>query len=601
LGPAFLQFDAAKPPHQSASSAIAGEPRENQVLNFTTKRAPKSGPIASLPAVKPIRWSVGTDAVARRLDALAIGVLIVVAAIAVLTFRDYGLGWDDYTHAQYGNLLVSLYSSGFADKSALSFVNLYMYGGGFDLLATLSAKVLPFGLFETRRLVGAIVGLIGLFVTWRLGRRLGGPIAGLIALALLAACPLYYGHMFMNAKDAPFAVVMAIALLGIVRALDEYPHAAPATVALWGIGLGLAMGSRVMGGFALVNALLPPLLIIAVRSRERGLKPALAEWGRFLAPFIPGAVVAYLVMGLVWPWAVVSPLNPFRAVEYFSNFFEKPWRELFDGRLILVPDMPRSYLPTLAALTLPELMLALGLCGMVGAIIAMARGEPQSLGATVGRRAALFATVLAAVLPVLVTVATRPAMYNGIRHFVFLMPPFAVLGGLAGAWMVQHLWRYGRAAVAAGAAVLIAGLASPVVDMVRLHPYEYTSFNHIAGGVAGARPRYMLDYWGLSMRQASLELRALLAQRGETPRGGKWTVAVCGPHPAVVVALGSQYSAIWEPKGADFAMTLGEFYCANLDAPVLLDVVREGVVYARVYDIRGRTVPSLMTVKGPDS
>jgi len=29
--------------------------------------------------------------------------------------------------------------------------------------------------------------------------------------------------------------------------------------------------------------------------------------------------------------------------------------------------------------------------------------------------------------------------------------------------------------------------------------------------------------------------------------------------------------------------------------------VREGVVYARVYDIRGRAIPSLLTVKGPDA
>jgi hypothetical protein len=571
------------------------------VLNLASKHAPNIRPIAPLPAAKPNPPPAEAAAVARRLDALAIGTLVVIAAIAAVTFRDYGLGWDDYTHAQYGNLLVSLYASGFADKRALSFVNLYMYGGGFDLLATLSAKIVPFGLFETRRLVGAAVGLVGLFFTWRLGRRLGGPLAGLISLALLASCPLYYGHMLMNAKDAPFAVAMVIALFAIVRALQEYPRATPATIALYGIGVGLAIGSRVMGGFALINALLPLLLILAVRSRESGLKPALVEWGLFLAPFIPGAVLAYLVMGLVWPWAAVSPLNPFRAVEYFSNFFEKPWRELFDGRLILVPDMPRSYVPTLVALTLPELMLALGLWGMIGAIIATARRPPELAGAVAGRRAALFATVLAALLPVLVTVAARPAMYNGIRHFVFLMPPFAVLGGLAGAWIAQHLRRYGVAALAAGIIVLIAGLASPVIEMARLHPYEYTSFNHIAGGVAGARPRYMLDYWGLSMRQASLELRALLAQRGETPRDGKWTVAVCGPHPAVVVALGSQYSAIWDPKGADFAMMLGEFYCAKLDAPILFDVVREGVVYARVYDIRGRSVPSLLTVKGPDS
>jgi hypothetical protein len=392
-----------------------------------------------------------------------------------------------------------------------------------------------------------------------------------------------------------------MAVLGLVRAFQEYPRATPATVALCSIGIGLAVGSRVMGGFAVLEALLALLFILAIRSRETGLKPALGEWGSFLMPFLPGAVLAYLVMGLVWPWAALSPLNPFRAVEYFSNFFEKPWRELFGGQLIPVVDMPRSYLPTLVGLTLPELMLALGLCGIAGAAIVAARGQPGSDGATAGRRAALIAVVLAALLPVLVTVAGRPAMYNGIRHFVFLTPPFAALGGLAGAWIARSLRQYGRTAIAAGAVLLAAGLASPAIEMARLHPYEYTHFNHIAGGVAGARPRYMLDYWGLSMTQASWRLRALVAERGEKPHGATWSVAVCGPHPAVAVALGPQYSAIWKPKGADFAMTLGEFYCAKLDAPVLFEIVREGVVYARVYDIRGRSIPTLLTVRGPDA
>ena len=70
-----------------------------------------------------------------------------------------------------GDLLVSFYTSGFADKRALSFVNLYMYGGGFDLFAALTAKVLPFTVFETRRLIGAAVGLVGLIVVWRTTRR----------------------------------------------------------------------------------------------------------------------------------------------------------------------------------------------------------------------------------------------------------------------------------------------------------------------------------------------------------------------------------------------------------------------------------------------
>ena len=566
------------------------------LLRFAALRASKTGPVVHQPAAKSISLSSGAITVARRLDALAIGVLVLTCVIAAATFRDYGLGWDDYTHSQYGDLLVSLYSSGFADKRALSFVNLYMYGGGFDLFAALAAKILPFGLFETRRLVGAAVGIVGLFVTWRLGRRLGGPLAGLIGLVLLATCPLYYGHMFINAKDGPFAVTSVIALLGIVRAFEEYPRATPATVALTGIGVGLAVGSRVMGGFAVLDALLPLLFIVAVRARASAPKPALAECGSFLLAFLPGVILAYLVMGLVWPWSVVAPLNPFHAVEYFSNFFEKPWRELFNGQLIPVPDMPRSYVPTLVALQLPEILLALGLSGIAGAIAAVAARDRSSMG----NRAALLAVVLAATLPILVTIAARPAMYNGIRHFVFVLPPFAALGGLAGAWIARRLEPLGRAALVAGALVLFMGAVSPVIAMARLHPYEYTHFNRIVGGAAGARPRFMLDYWGLSLTQASRQLRALIAERGEQPPRGTWTVAVCGPHPPVTVALGPQFSTTWNPKGADFAMMLGEFYCARLDAPMLFEVVRDGVVYARVYDIRGRSIATLLTVPGID-
>src|SRR5688572_13607918 len=124
-------------------------------------------------------------------DRLALAVLAAAVAVVVATFRHYGLGWDDYAHAEYGELMLAFYASGFSDRRALSFVNLYMYGGGFDLLAALAAKALPFTLFETRRLVGGLVGIVGLVAVWRTARRLGGPAAGLVALVLLAACPLY--------------------------------------------------------------------------------------------------------------------------------------------------------------------------------------------------------------------------------------------------------------------------------------------------------------------------------------------------------------------------------------------------------------------------
>ena len=218
--------------------------------------------------------------------------------IAGLTFRDYGLGWDDYTHAEYADLLLRMYGSGFKDTGALSFANLYMYGGGFDMAAALLHKVIPLELFETRRLLGAIVGVIGLAVTWRLGRRVGGPLAGLAALLLLALCPIFYGHMFMNPKDAPFAVAMVVLMMGLVRLAEEYPQPSPRTILIVGIGAGLSIGSRILGGLALVYA--RDRLHAAV---PRGVPHAgRARGDRIASPMslyvlLPGLVLGYLDHG----------------------------------------------------------------------------------------------------------------------------------------------------------------------------------------------------------------------------------------------------------------------------------------------------------------
>jgi hypothetical protein len=528
-------------------------------------------------------------------DRIAVLILAAVTVIAALTFRDYGLGWDDVTQSQYGELLLKLYGSGFADTRALSFVNLYKYGGGFDMAAALAAKVLPFGLFETRRLIGALVGILGLFATWRVGRRIGGPQAGLIALVLLAACPLYYGHMFINPKDAPFATAMAVLLLGLVRAFQEYPQATPRTIALTGLGLGLAFGSRVLAGIAAPIGMVALLYIVLVESRTCGLKQSVQRCMNFIWTLLPAMGLGYIIMGLLWPWSVLSPLNPFRAAEYFDTFFEKAWQELYEGRLIDVPNMPASYLPHLFFLKLPEIMLALGLIGLVGALIAAVRSS-----LTGNRRAVLILVALCAILPIALAMVTRPALYNGLRHFDFVVPPFAVLGGLAASWIIAWARPYGKAAYGVLTAIFLAGVALPVSDMVRLHPYQYTAFNWLSGGVRAEQNRYMLDYWGLAFKQAADELRERLAAGGEhAPQGRKWVVAICGPQAAASVDLGPQFETTFDQKQADFAMALGTFYCRHLQGPILVTVEREGVVYAHVYDLRGAPAQKLLTQPPP--
>lgn len=538
----------------------------------------------------PLRRSVE-----RTCDDLAMLVLAAVAVIAGLTFRDYGLGWDDYTHAEYADLLLRMFGSGFKDTAALSFANLYMYGGGFDMVAALLHKVIPLELFETRRLVGAVVGVIGLAVTWRLGRRIGGPLAGLASLLLLALCPIFYGHMFMNPKDAPFAVAMIILMLGLVRLAEEYPQPSPRTILIVGLGAGLSLGTRILGGLALVYAVIGFMPLFLEELRSEGLRESIRRFAHVVYLLLPGLVLGYLVMGLIWPWSIMEPGNPFEALTYFSHFFEKPWKEMFDGAIVSVPDMPWSYLPTLFALQLSEVMLVLMFGAVIGTFAMLPRREVPAR-----RKTILLMLTLAATLPLAIAMVKRPALYNGIRHFVFVIPPMAVLGGVAFARAMERLRANHRTWQPVVLATFCFGLALSLAEMIRLHPYQYTHFNHIAGTVRGADDRFMLDYWGLALKQASDELREQLVERQEVPpRNRKWKVAVCGPQRPAQVALGPDFTIGWDSNAADFAMTLGEFYCKGLTAPVLVEIKRDDVVFARVYDIRGSSISSLLSIPAP--
>jgi hypothetical protein len=386
-----------------------------------------------------------------------------------------------------------------------------------------------------------------------------------------------------------------VLMLGLVRLAEEYPSPSPRTILLVGLGAGLSLGSRVLGGLALLYAVIGFVPLFIDEIRGQGVREAARRFAHVLYVLLPSLILGYLVMGLIWPWSIIEPGNPFRALTYFSHFFEKPWKEMFDGALVSVPDMPWSYLPTLFALQLPEVLLWLLIAAVAGTLMSLSRRDVDAR-----RKTILLMLTLAATLPLLIAMVKRPALYNGIRHFIFVIPPMAVLAGIAFArginWLKDNRRNWQPVAVAA----FVFGLMLPLTEMIRLHPYQYTFFNHIAGTVRGADDLFMLDYWGLALKQASDGLREQLDERQEEPpHGRKWKVAVCGPQRPAQVALGPDFTIGWDSHAADFAMTLGEFYCKGLTAPVMVEIKRDDVVFARVYDIRGRSISSLLSIPAP--
>ena len=169
----------------------------------------------------------------------------------------------------------------------------------------------------------------------------------------------------------------------------------------------------------------------------------------------------------------------------------------------------------------------------------------------------------------MIAMVKRPALYNGIRHFAFVIPPMAVLAGVGFSIVVDRI----LAAMAcchcsAVNGLFAASLMLPLTEMIRLHPYQYTYFNHVAGTVRAADANYMLDYWGLAFKQASEELRAKLEEAQEVP---PWPqVEGRGMRPAAARHRSRWVPAFnigWDSQAADFAMTLGDFYCKGLKPP----------------------------------
>src|SRR5581483_5229388 len=94
----------------------------------------------------------------------------------------------------------------------------------------------------------------------------------------------------------------------------------------------------------------------------------------------------------------------------------------------------------------------------------------------------------------------RPVVYDGLRHFLFLLPPLTLLAAMAALEFTQA-HRSSRSWILVTALCLLDFFAV-FSHAWNLHPYEYIYFNELVGGLKGAEGRFDNDYWGASFKEA---------------------------------------------------------------------------------------------------
>jgi hypothetical protein len=81
-------------------------------------------------------------------------------------------------------------------------------------------------------------------------------------------------------------------------------------------------------------------------------------------------------------------------------------------------------------------------------------------------------------------------MYDGFRHFLFILPPVFIVIGFTFQALLERLPRSWMVVPLAVFSILPGWLG-----IRQMHPYEYAYFNQFVGGVTGAFRRFETDYW----------------------------------------------------------------------------------------------------------
>jgi hypothetical protein len=518
-------------------------------------------------------------------ERLSVVLVALALLLALLTFRDYGVTWDEDAHNWYGNFVLDYYLSLFTDRTALHWRDLYNYGAIFDTVAAAVNRVSPIGVYETRHFLNALIGILGVVGCGKLGRVLGGARAGLIAALFLVLTPNYYGQMFNNPKDIPFAVGVVWATYYTVSIVPLLPRPAIPMLIKLGVAVGMTMGVRI-GGLLLLCEL---GLLLALDSLWRMIAARRAAllitsaWTAFWRVFLPVVLVAYPVMLLFWPWGQTDPIeNPLRALAFFSHQ-TFPFQTLFAGRFVPASDLPWTYLPTYIAVALPELILVLVLCAPVVAATVV-----WSQGYRIGREQALSHFILGfgIIFPVGFAISIKAVLFDGMRHFIFVLPLIAVAAALVGGQACARLAR-SRYRWPISGALAIYGLAHVSV-MAMLHPNQYIYYNAFVGGVEGAQRKFKLDYWANSYAEAVKGLESyLITAYGLDFEDREFTVGVCGPPISADYYFPANFRYTRQRAQADFFIAFTKDNCDRaLPGRSVYRVERMGALLSVVLDRR---------------
>ena len=306
----------------------------------------------------------------------------------------------------------------------------------------------------------------------------------IIPVIFLALTPRLMGHIPANNKDMPFAAMYLIGM-GAIYLLGRYPINNYLRIIILGLIFGLLSTFRTIGFSIYIVYVIYHFYLLWMDNKKINLKHSINYFAELFIIFIFGMFVSVSM----FPWLGANFFANFKELLLNSKRFQL-WDDtiFFAAEFLKKTDRPWYYLFTWLFITTPVFILTL----FVVPIIFIKKLFKNQL---------FILALVALVINLFLYLILQPVIYNGLRHFLFLLPIVVIISSMGFLQVLQISNKtYFKILLIA---LLGINSTSIIYNYLTLHPYEYLYFNELIDGLKGASGKYELDYWGASYKEAT--------------------------------------------------------------------------------------------------
>ena len=302
--------------------------------------------------------------------------------------------------------------------------------------------------------------------------------------------PYLLGQSFFNSKDIPFMTVWLLCSylsFNMIEKLNKKNLITNSSTIILGIFTAYLISIRVTGILILLQYFVTFLLFISSRNMNFYvfLKNYYFNLGQFIISII---LFIYFLNPIYW----TNPLEIVNAIKSMSYYYHDICTQTL-GTCMRAKDLPATYIPIWLSVKLPFIIL-LG-------VILIPFTERKILSNNNNKIIFGSILVISLLIPLLLIVGNTN-LYDEIRHLMFLMPFFFILGTASIFILSKKLFYL----------IGVLTLSIFIYENIKINPYQYIWFN-LPSRYLDLTNKFELDYQGLSGKELAKKITEIGSEK----------------------------------------------------------------------------------------